>query len=222
MTFIASYTTLIKKGGTPTSFTDEAFTTITADQIFQITDSNKQIFDPSTATTFTFYEDDVAIDDAEIEYVDMMQGIVKFVNADKTGVITADGKYIPVSAISFANEASLSVNQELVDATTFESAYADDGFKTMVPTMRDASLTLGGFFDTGNPYFTGFSAATNYLIDFVINGATEKQRGWFIIESDEISSNISDLASLSLSFQANDLSSKTDDYEKKAYFSLIT
>jgi|GEM_PF-4352576 len=218
MSFIASHKALFKKGGTAVSFTAEATSVVTSDQVFQITDADKRIWDIDPATTFTFYEDAVAIADSEIEYIDLMQGIVKFVNADKTGAITADGKYIPVATISYANEGTFNVSQEVVDATTFASLVSDNDFRSKVATIKDVSLSLNGFYETSSLFFDTLNNAEDVLIECSMDGATEKLVGWFKSETIENSLGISDLVGQSLSFQGNDKTYNGGAYPRRGYF----
>jgi hypothetical protein len=46
-----SNSTTVKIGGTPTSFSNEACTKVTANTVYQITDATKRVLDPNTALT---------------------------------------------------------------------------------------------------------------------------------------------------------------------------
>jgi hypothetical protein len=217
MTAIASYKALFKKGGTATTFTTEAFTTITTNRIFQITDTDKRVWDTDIATNFNFFNNGTAIPAADIEYIDLMQGIVKF-NVNKTGTITGTGKFIPLSVITYANEATVSVSQEIVDVTTFASLVDDNDFRRKQATLKDVTISLSGFFETNPTFFNTVNDAEDVLIECSIRGATERIKGWFKAESFEKSNSLSDMVKQALSFQGNDKSYYGGTYPRRGYF----
>ncbi len=217
MAFVASYKTLFKKGGTPTTFTAEACTEITTDRVFQITDSDKRIWDINPATTFTVLHNGVAVSSADIEYIDLLQGIVKF-NVNKTGTVTVTGKYIPVTTITYANEGSLNVSQELVDVTTFASLVANNDFRSRQATLKDVSLSLSGFFETSSLFYDTLNNGEDVLIEASIRDATEKIKGWFKSESFEASMGVADIVGQSISFQGVDKSYNGGAFPRRGFF----
>jgi hypothetical protein len=221
MSYSAGYKAQVKKGGVATTFTASAFTEITTNQVFQITDATKRVWDVDPATAFIFYEDAVAIDDSEIESIDLLTGTVTFVTNDKTGTITGSGKYIPVTAIASCFEASVSLNNTIVDATTFVSAQANNGFKSKMATLKDASASLNNFYEFDETFTDALVAGTPLLIHIDIAGdASQILKGWFMVESDETSSPLEDLSKESISLQATDRTVFGGAYLRYAHMSI--
>ena len=218
MAFVAGYKSLFKKGGTATTFTAEACTEIITDKVFQITDADKRIWDINPETTFTVLHNGVAVSSADIDYIDLLQGIIAFKTANKTGTVTVTGKYIPVTTITYANEGSLNVSQELVDVTTFASLVDNNDFRSRQATLKDVSLSLSGFFETSSLFYDTLNNGEDVLIEASIRGATEKIKGWFKSESFEASMGVADIICQSISFQGNDKSYNGGAFPRRGFF----
>lgn len=218
MTFTAGYKTLFKKGGTPTTFTAEACTEITTDKVFQITDVNKRIWDINPATIFTVLHNGVAVSSADIDYIDLLQGIIAFKAANKTGAVTVTGKYIPVTTITYANEAGLKILQEIIDITTFASLVDNNDFRSRQATLKDVSLSLSGFFETSSLFYDTLNNGEDVLIEASIRDATKKIKGWFKSESFEVKIGVADIIGQSISFQGNDKSYNGGAFPRRGFF----
>lgn len=89
-------------GGTPTTFTAEATTSLGSDA-YQVTDADKRIWDPNTAIVVN--DNGSPVDAADIEELDFLFGIVTFVSGySPLGAITVTGKYLPLFEVADAHQ----------------------------------------------------------------------------------------------------------------------
>jgi len=186
----------IKRGGTPTAFTGEAFSNTVGDS-FQIDDTSKQIFDRSAS--FTFFDNGVEIDSAQILSIDYLTGTVTF-SSPIVGPVTGDGTFIPVSTQDCITTGSIDMSVELEEDTCIETN--TNGFKTRVGKLKDVSISLTQFNDLNKEYFDILNAGEVVLVDIAI-GSSDIQtiRGWFLVESSNDSSSVTDLETQEVSLQ---------------------
>jgi hypothetical protein len=142
MATTAAKNTTVKLGGTPTAFTNEAATRVTANTVYQLTDATKRALDPATAVVV---EVDAAGGGSWVEAVgttyalDYCNGKVTF--ADDQGgsalVRFASGKFIPLLAVAEAHSAEISGGPEAVEAGRF-----GDEAKRMIVGGSSLSVSL--------------------------------------------------------------------------------
>jgi hypothetical protein len=197
MTASASYTSSIKKSGISTAFTGETMSNTTGNS-FRIDDVNKRIFDRDA--TFTFYEDAVAILESDIVKVDYLFGTVEFATA-KTGVVTVDGSYMPVTDIAGAKDYTLNIGSTILDVTDLATTNSNGGYRTKKYGLLDASVSLTRFDDISQTFYNVLTNRETVVIE--INPANSDQyiRGWFKLESEGLSGDINGLEEESLTFQ---------------------
>lgn len=196
---IASYNTILKKSGTATAFTGEAMTGTGAGP-YQMNTAAKRVLDRTTVPTF--YDDGTPIVAGDIASIDYMFGKVTFTGA-KTGPITVDGKYMPMTAIAQARGYSLSRARELLDDSAFES----DGYRTHTVGLKDISITIARNAladDVGNTwqeFMTLMAAGTPIVIEIQPGGTGSLHRGWFRVESTNQGGDVAALETEDLSFK---------------------
>lgn len=146
MSAIAGKKGLVKVTGAGVAFTAEAFTTLTANTKYQITNAIKRVWD--RALPITIKKDGVS-QAASLYTLDRLNGTVTFL-ADIGGghVITADGTYLPLSSAAEAKSFSYRLMRDLRDSTTFDSQNTDQGFRRKDACLYDASGTLGQWAST--------------------------------------------------------------------------
>lgn len=210
MTASASYNSSIKKSGISTSFTGETMSNTTGNS-FRIDDATKRIFDRSA--TFTFYEDAVAILESDIVKVDYLFGIVEFVTS-KTGAITVDGSYMPVTDIAGAKDYTLNIGSTILDDTDFSTT----GYRTKEYGLLDASVSLTRFDDVSQTFFDVLTNRETIVIEINPAGGSQYIRGWFKLESDGLSGDVNGLEEESLTFQL----SAGDEVEKSFSIQTVT
>ena len=193
----AAYNTVIKKSGTSTSFTDEAMSNVSGNT-FKINDVNKQIWDRTVVPTFE--EDAVPISASDVLSIDYLFGEVTFATS-KSGAITVSGNYIPTSDVIGANSYTLNCSSNLLDESNFKDAQSNNGFRNRCYGMHDVVLSLSRFFDLTKTYVTPWLDRTIVLIEIQPGNGNEVIRGWYKIETDVISGDVSALESEAISFQ---------------------
>lgn len=193
----AAYKTVIKKSGTSTSFTDEAMSNVSGNT-FSIDDANKQIWDRAVVPTFE--EDAVPILASDISSIDYLFGEVTFATA-KTGSITTSGNYIPTADVIGANSYTLNCSNNLLDESNFKDALSNNGFRNRCYGIHDVVISLSRFFDLLKTYVTPWLNRDVVLIEIKPGNGTEIIRGWYKIENDVISGDVSALETEAISFQ---------------------
>ncbi len=128
---------LVKVGGTPTAFTDEAVTVLTANKKYQITNTAKQKWSPTA--TITVKDGGVAVDaEADPYEINRLTGTVTFTNT-AARTVTISGMYIPMATIVKSKSVTYSHGNELLDDTTFDSNGKDES----IPGIRSIVASLG-------------------------------------------------------------------------------
>ena len=207
MAYVAGYSTVLKTGGTATSFSNEACTKVTANTVYQITDATKRVLDPATAVVVEVDADGAGVGGyvAGTGYtIDYLTGTVTFA-ADQgaSALVRVSGKYIPTLTIATANNFSLDHGREELDT----SAYAQDAASAIqgrteasgsfdvvedLLTDHDAGagvVTLSGAIAAGLPVF----------VEAQIGGVGNKWRMWALLKG-KLSASASDAVKGSLSF----------------------
>ncbi len=128
---------LVKIGGTPTSFTAEAVTVLTANKKYQITNTAKQVWSPTA--TITVLNSATPVDPVADPYtINRLKGVVEFTNTTPR-TVTVTGTYLPMLTVAKAKEVSYQHGNELLDDTTFDS----NGREENIPGIKSISATLG-------------------------------------------------------------------------------
>ncbi len=200
---IASYKTVLNAISDIDSFTDEPMTAVTGDdKIHFITDRTKSRWDPETIPTFK--ADGVDVDEADIEHVDMLFGIVIF-TVDKVNV-TVSGEYVSVLPVVYANSYTLNTNTTVLDKTGFKEAKDNDGYRLRKTGLLEASMNISGFHDMTEDFATEFdeliASRKPFFIEVIPGGDYQRFRGWFVCETDNLSGGVDDLEGQELSFQS--------------------
>jgi hypothetical protein len=147
---------LVKIGGTPTSFTDEATTATVVNKAYQITNTAKRVWSPTA--TITVKDGGVAVDASADPYViNRLTGVVTF-TATTARVITISGTYLPMSTIAKSKSITWQKGNEVLDDTTFDSA----GYEENIPGIHSVTASLGRNWES--TYAAIFKAA-------IINGS---------------------------------------------------
>lgn len=119
----AGYNTTLKVGGTPTTFTNEACTKITANTVYRITAASKRVIDPDTAVVVE--SDPLAngtwgVVSATVDY---FTGTVTVADQGATALVRVSGKYIPLLTVAYARSADFSPTADELDVTAFGDAW---------------------------------------------------------------------------------------------------
>lgn len=197
------YLASIKKSGTSTPFSDEGMTNTTGN-VWQITDSAKEVFDRDTLPDF--FDNGVPIPTNDIVKIDYLYGRVTFTGI-KTGPITVDGDFFPMTEVAGAKDAALNRTSAIHDDTDT----SNQGAHTKISGLHDISLTLGRWDDVSH----SFTDIINNRVPVVIEYApspSKSYRGWFVAESSGQTLDLDALLEESISFQLDG-----DDEEGKTF-----
>lgn len=174
---------VVKVSGTSTAMTDEA-TTNTAGNTWQITDASRRVLDRTVVPTFE--DNAVAIPAGDILSIDYLFGKVTF-TASKTGPITfATGNYMPMTDVAGANSYGLNMTADILDATDFAGATANNGFRQKNYGLRSVSVTLSAWEDlaAGQVIRTAWLNRNEVVIEVQPSGGNSPiSRGWYDVES---------------------------------------
>jgi len=143
---------LVKIGGTPTAFTDEAVDVLTTNKKYQITSAAKRIWSPTA--TVTVKAAGVGVDPVADPYViNRLTGVITFTNTTARGTVTVSGTYLPMSTIAKSKSITYDRMNEVLDDTTFDSL----GHEENIPGIHSISASLGRNWET--TYSTVFKNA---------------------------------------------------------------
>lgn len=165
----------VQVSGDATSFSGEAVTALTANKVYQITNTAKRVWDRSAAITVKNGGTPVNI--ATDPYtINRLTGTVTFTNTTAR-TITIDGSYLPMSTLALAKEFSLECMAENPSVNTF-----DDGADMIRQQLRrDWSATLKRLFSSNTYLYDAYSDAVPVVLALSLDGSTDVWRGWGLI-----------------------------------------
>jgi len=196
MASLAGYNTVVKKSGSSTAMTDEAMSGSGAGP-YTIDAAAKKIWDRDTLATFE--DNSVAIDAGDILTVDYLTGKVTFTGS-KTGPITVSGKYMPMAVVAQAHAAAISLGGDLLNDTDFASAQTAP-YVNRAAGLRDASVSLTRWEDVAGTFGAILAAGVAIVLEIQPGGSGKYLRGWFLLESENQSGDVSALEQEELTFQ---------------------
>lgn len=188
---------LVQVTGAPVAFAGEAMTTLTANTVYQITNTTKRVWDRVAAITV---KKDAVAQAATLYTLNRLTGTVTFL-ADIGGghVITTDGSYLPLSSAAEAKSFRYELARDLLDSTSYDSATADQGFKRKNAAMSDASGSLGQWASVDRYFETALIQGDPIVIEFWIDRATAFDlRVWATLNKQQIQSACDGLVSQSV------------------------
>jgi predicted secreted protein len=194
----AGYMATIKQAGSPTTMTAEALTQVTG-KYYQITNAAHRVIDRATAITVYDGVTDVT---ANVEHIDYLFGVVKFLNSYTiVGSITVDGKYMPLATVGKARAYTLTQSADAIDTTDFNTASSNGGFKTFLPGLRTVTLELPGVYDAASDFQQALIDRDELIIEINPDGAGKSLcRGFFRMMSTKQSGNVGALEEETVSF----------------------
>lgn len=173
---------IFKTATSGTAFTTEAFTLVSG-KTYRITDATKDMW--NRAGTFTFFDNAVAVDAADIESVDYLFGQVTFASAyTVTGPITATGSYLAKSLVAKGRSFTLTQSMEPIQTSDFETAQGNNGHHTYIAGLKTVELEVGSVYAVSNGWRAALNSRSEFIIEIapVGTGGTESlARGFFKI-----------------------------------------
>ena len=197
---VAAYATEIYTAGSPVGFSSEP-TTDLGDNKFQVTDTDRRLFDLNTLVIAT----DGAGNNLLIESVDFLNGLVTLVNPATEVFIT--GAFVTKSFIGGTKEYSYELNGDVLDNTSFEATTGNGGYRTRCYGLNDVSVSLSRYDDFTRDFISHKRSRERVLIEIRPGGGTDVLRGWFVVETSSLSGEVGGLEEESLSFLPAQVSS---------------
>lgn len=196
----AGYVATLKQGGTPVALSAEAMSLVSG-KTYQITSATKRLINHLVAVTVL--DNAVAVDAADIETIDYVNGRVTFDSAyTPTGSITITGEYVPLADLAKAQSFTLTQNAEAIDETDLATAKANGGYRVFRPGLRTVSLEVGGFYDEASALWEVLDAREDIIIEINPDGAgLSRARGIFKMVSRSQSGDVGALEEETRQFQ---------------------
>lgn len=200
----AGYLSTLKVSGASTAMTAEACTDLGGD-VFQVTDADRRIIDPSVAITVK--DGGVAVDAADYSF-DYLYGKITFSSAP-AGAVTLDANFLTPLAVAEVRKASLSGTRAQLDDTVW------GGAGLPFRKYKDGQLDWGGSAEMlAQPTddLDGGTGGTQSFFEFLKNGtpkllevyrAGKTWRGWVNIESIENASELEGLVTASIGYKGS-------------------
>lgn len=170
------YKATLKRAGTPTAFTTEA--TSAKGGGFYITDRAKSIWEVGSVSVF---DDAIAVDAEDIEYIDYLQGGVVFISGYVvSGAITVSGNYLPTTRICFAQTFSLSQSADTENITDICEANDNGGYAVNGYQQQTVELSLDGFYSDTSGFLADLLSRDEVIIEINPDGEGKSvARGYF-------------------------------------------
>lgn len=188
------YKVLIKKGGTPTTITDEPGVVVSG-AIVHVTDAAKRVLSEGTTVSVTDGGSPTTI--SSINYA---TGRITL-STPPSSTILVTGKYIPMAVIAEANKYSLAIKSAVLDATDFATAQGNGGTRIHKPGIIDISGTLGKLWTSADGTLEALViAGTALFIEISPMNGDLITRGWYTFGQDTIEGAVNGLEMETLNF----------------------
>lgn len=198
---VAGYNVVLNfsKIGTPTAFSSESMSSVTGiTKGYKIDSTSKDIWNQDATTTI--YDNGSPVSDSNIDYIDYLFGVVKFIDSySVTGSITADGEYYAtMSVLTNAHDHTFSLTNNVLDVTD----YTTDGYKTRINGIKEVNLDVSRFYTGSLDNLEDIVLDKETIVlEFKPNSSSNLVfRGFFIAESEDLSASIDDIEDVSFTF----------------------
>jgi hypothetical protein len=198
--FAGYHADIQQMAGVTTSFTAEA-TTLVSGKTYRITDATKDVWDYTQAITVLDGAADVT---DEVESIDFLFGIFTF-NASFTpaDTITVEGEFFPKVTVANGRSFNLTMTQEPIDDTDYETAQANDGRNTFQYGLKTVALEIGGVFASSNGWLTALQGRSDVIIEIApvgSEGDDSRARGIFRVNRQSQSGDVGNLEEETVNF----------------------
>lgn len=200
---VAGYHTNIKVTGTPTASTGNAMTLSgpSTAQVATINSTTRDIWDRTL--TPSFFANGSSVPSSAITSINYLFGKVTF-NSTQAAPVTVDVTYLPRSNVGGANSYTLTQSADMLDDTDFSST----GFRSRFPGLFDVSVSVARWDSLELDFVhrlmgqsTVDPIGTPVVVEVNPGGSSLFGRGYFIVEAENKSADVSAIESADLSFQ---------------------
>ncbi len=202
---VAGYNAVLKRSGFETSFVEEAMSTVVGStevktKHWKIDDTTKDVF---VRTVVVGFGETTAstISSTDISNIDYLFGKVIFKSTHPTVLVT--GSYFPLANIAGANAYTLTQQNDVLDDTDFTST----GFRSKVMGLQTVDLSVTRWDSLDLEFVhdifgtsTGRAARIPLVAEIQPGGGSNPVgRGYFVMESENRSADVSGLESADVS-----------------------
>lgn len=200
------YAATIKATGTPTTFTAEACSLVSG-KTYQIDATAKRAWDP--LSSLAIYDNGSRVAAADVESVSLLFGRVTFASSySVTGPVTASGKYLPLSTLTYARGFVLRVGGTLLDVSPYGSQARQ---WSTGPEAIDGALDVlgrgGEVYDGGSRSLDSVLRSGEIVVIEVLPEASTALRVFAVLERSETGGVVSDVIANAVQFRGAGASS---------------
>ncbi len=194
---------------TATSSTNQAATIAAGGINLQINTTSRRRWDPTSTHVHVYGGGSSSTMISPAMYtVDYALGRVRFSTAHSTAptkAYTLDVPWIATSYLGQAKSWTLNTNVDMLDATAFSTAAAGAAWRTFVPGLADATVTVSRFFDsssTGPILLDRALLGTPFYLELVLNSTDQAQYVCYgHVQDDQFTENVGDLVAEEVTFK---------------------
>lgn len=214
------YLTKLRVSGIPTAMSTELMSTFSGSSttgvggtpafVMEMNSTARQVWDRTVVPTFRIASSvGSTIGSSEIIDINYVFGRVTFDTTYAGGVVSVVGSYMPLAVAAGAHTYTLAQTADVLDDTDFTST----GFRSKNMGLFDVSLTLNSW-DPLSSQFSEILVASSTsarrgqpIVAEVTPGGLSTSsitaRGWFVVENDSLSGDVSGLEEASISLQVD-------------------
>jgi len=199
---LAGRKALVKASGAAVAFLDEPTTKVTANTVYQITNTAKRVLDRTATITVEVDADGAGaggfvVADPSTYTLNRLTGTVTF-SADQgvDAVVRMDGSYLPLTTVAEARSYSYALAGENATDNEFGDSYV-----TRLQVMKDASGSLSRWYDTSTYWQDAFTGGTVFVLEFYSDStAAYDLKMWAILDTNALSAAFNGLVEQEVAF----------------------
>jgi hypothetical protein len=188
-----------------TSSTDNAATISTGGgtgvSSVQINATGRRHWDRSATAVPDLYLNSTLVPSTAIEKINPVQGIFNLNESrTSTGTYTIDCHFLTSTHLTGGKSWSADVDVEMLDTTTFSTSTSDVTWRTFIPGLSEADVSIDRLHstgDTGPVFYDRLNLENDVLIELITNNANRFE-GFAYVETDGWENDIEDLVAESV------------------------
>jgi hypothetical protein len=167
-----------------TNSTNEAATLSTDGVTLSIDSTAKRHWDRTSTMPSVFVSGATGSVNTDAKSINHVQGVVTFSTPHSTAATyTVDVDYLTSSYLAGGRNWSLDVNSNMIDVTAFSTSATDPKWRTYLPGLSDAEVSIERFYganSTAFPFWDALNAPSSNLIVELVpdNSAGERYEGF--------------------------------------------
>jgi len=174
------YKAALKRTGVSTPLTDGSMSLDPSTGIYYLNNRSQSILDKNVPVEV--YDDGSIVDKENIEYIDYLQGGVKFVRTyNVNGQVTINSaNYLPARDFCFIQNFTLTQNSDTEDISDFCTLFNNGGYSVFAYQQQSAELSLDGFYTDYSEFMQDLDNRSEVIIEVNPDGEGKSvARGYF-------------------------------------------